>query len=429
MNEKIVVSEDFDFLRLERKILKERGFALDQYNRGYIQRRIAVRMRARNVDTYAEYTRFLDIDPEEYNRLFDVFTINVTQFFRDPSVFEAVRNQVFPTLLQEKKEKRDNTIRIWSVGCASGEEPYTIAILLKEVFREEIRKYLISIYATDIDRECLLKTKEGIYSKESVVDLKKEYLNKYFTPLPNERYKLSDEIKNMVTFKYHNLLNDPFFQALDVLFCRNVLFYFTREAREQILESFYRSLDTHGFLIIGKSELLFFSRARYYFYPFNPAEHIFRKERRSVEEKEYPGPEKRKKWWWGFDRPPEEFFGVRVLVVDDSAFMRLVLKNMLNHSGLAVVGEAENGVDAVEKYKKLKPTFVLMDLIMPVEDGLNAVKNLLNFDPQARVIMLSAVGQEMVVQEALRLGAKAYLAKPIVPETLTTIIRNLLLKK
>jgi len=428
MDEKILNQAAGDFVRLQRKILKERGFALDQYNPDYIQRRIAVRMRACNVNSYHEYIRILDSDPQEYNRLFDALTINVSQFFRDSSVFEAVRTQLFPTLIKEKKETGDTTIRIWSAGCASGEEPYSLIILLKEILGLEMENYLISLYATDIDQECLQKAREGVYSKESLVNLKKEYLDKYFTLLPNEKYKLSEEIKNMVIFKYHHLLKDSIFPALDIIFCRNVLIYFTQEMKEQILEIFYKSLTTHGFLVIGKSELLFFSKARYYFYPFNTLEHIFRKERRKSLVKDYQGPERRKKWWWGVEQMSEKKSGITALIVDDSAFMRLVLKNMLIREGLEVIGEAENGQEGVEKYKKLKPDLVLMDILMPLEDGLSAVREIIQIDPQAKIVMVSAIGQEAVIQEALQVGAKAYLLKPVTSEKVSTMINGLLPK-
>jgi len=418
--------ESTDFLRLQKKILKERGFALDQYNPAYIERRVAIRMRARNVDSYDEYVRILDRDLEEYRHLFDALTINVTQFFRDPGVFEAVKNEVLPTILKEKKSTNDNTLRIWSAGCASGEEPYTIAILLKETLGEGIKNYLISLYATDIDQECIQKAREGVYGKESLTDLKPEHLDKYFTPLSGEKHKISDEIKNMVIFKYHHLVRDVSFPALDMIFCRNVLIYFTHEMKDQILEIFYKSLSPHGFLIIGKSELLFFSKARYYFYPFNSAEHIFRKERRKPVIAEYPGPERRKKWWWGIEYRGKRTFKNKVLIVDDSAFMRLTLKNMLSRAGIEVIGEAENGIEAVEKYKQLKPDFVLMDILMPVEDGLEAMKQIIKSDSEAKIIVVSAIGQETIVQEALQIGAKDYLVKPVLEDKLFKILENII---
>ncbi len=429
MEEKIIDQNNLEYTRLQKKILKERGFALDHYNPDYIQRRIAVRMRARNVNSYNEYIRILDSDLQEYNRLFDALTINVSQFFRDQSVFEVVQKQLLPTLIKEKKQSGDATVRIWSAGCASGEEPYSIAMLLKETLNLEIKNYLVSLYATDIDHECLNRAREGIYAKESLANLKKEYLDKYFTVLPNEKYKLSDEIKNMVIFKHHHLLKDVAFPALDIIFCRNLLIYFTTETKEQILGMFHKSLTNHGFLIIGKSELLFFSKARYYFYPFNSLEHIFRKERRKDSAKECPNDERRKKWWWGLEQPKAKKAGMTVLIIDDSAFMRTTLKNILVRNGLEVIGEAANGQEGIEKFKELKPNFVLMDILMPVEDGLSTVKDIVQIDPQAKILMVSAIGQETVVQEALQLGAKAYLNKPVAADKLIATINSIISEK
>ena len=143
------------------KIYKETGLDCKQYKDNYLKRRINVRVRALNVESYHDYMRILDNNPDEYDLLLDKLTINVTQFFRDTTVFKAVRNTVLPALISDKKKGNKKLIRIWSAGCASGEEPYTISILLHEVLGSDINNFMISIYATDIDDAVMAKAKKG----------------------------------------------------------------------------------------------------------------------------------------------------------------------------------------------------------------------------------------------------------------------------
>ncbi len=144
-------SEEQQFIALKAKILKDRGLDCTQYKPNYLKRRLAVRMRAHRVESYREYMKILDSDTLEYNKLMDCLTINVTQFFRDPATFEVLEKVVLPQLVSDKQNRKGRVIRAWSAGCASGEEPFSLAILLSEVLGNKLRDFTVSIYATDID--------------------------------------------------------------------------------------------------------------------------------------------------------------------------------------------------------------------------------------------------------------------------------------
>ncbi len=198
--------------------------------------------------------KILDSDTLEYNKLMDCLTINVTQFFRDPATFEALEKAVLPQLVSDKQNRKGKVIRMWSAGCASGEEPFSIAILLNEVLRNERYDIIVSIYATDIDEKILKKAEMGEYDDLSMEKVKREYIDRYFTY--SGRYKVKDEIKRSVRFKRHDLISEKALTQLDLILCRNVLIYFSRNLQEKLFAQFHQGLNKGGYLVIGKTETL-----------------------------------------------------------------------------------------------------------------------------------------------------------------------------
>jgi len=249
-----MLNEEQQFIALKAKILKDRGLDFGQYKPNYLKRRIAVRMRAHGVESYREYMKILDSDTLEYNKLMDCLTINVTQFFRDPATFEALEKVVLPQLVSDKQNRKSRVIRAWSAGCASGEEPFSLAILLSEVLGNKLRDFTVSIYATDIDEESLKKAERGEYEGLSMEGLKKEYLDRYFTYAG--RYKIKDEIKRSVRFKRHDLISEKALTHFDIILCRNALIYFSRDMQEKLFTQFHQGLNKEGYLVIGKTETL-----------------------------------------------------------------------------------------------------------------------------------------------------------------------------
>ena len=263
-----------DFTELTRKISAERGFGCASYKEKCLRRRIAVRMRARGVHTYADYARVLDADAAEYDRLIDVLTINVTKLFRNWDVFAALAARVIPTLWHRETA----TIRVWSAGCSSGEEPYSLAVLFhRHAATAGMLSQLgrVSILGTDIDRQCLAAAERGEFEEGDFTDTPDELRSRYFTPVPP--FTVSPGIRSMVRFERRDLLSErapapPY----DLIVCRNVLIYFDRESQERLFDEFHAALAPGGFLVLGKVETLL-GTTRSKFAPVDARERIFRR--------------------------------------------------------------------------------------------------------------------------------------------------------
>lgn len=259
--------------RLKHAIEAMGGLLCRGYKERCLRRRIAVRMRARGVHRYAEYEALLRRDPTEYQRLLDTVTINVSKFYRNIEVWRALEEKVLPTLFALD----DREVRIWSAGCAGGEEPYTIAMLLQEYAE---RKGLLPrldrfrILATDIDRDSLASAARGEYAEFAFTEAPAAMRERWFEGA--QRTQLRAEIRRRVRFEVLDLMRDRFPQAQHLILCRNVIIYFERDVQEQLFVRFNEALAPGGFLMLGKVETLFGSAASAY-RPTANRERIFRK--------------------------------------------------------------------------------------------------------------------------------------------------------
>ena len=265
---------DTEFVALTQKISRERGFGCASYKEKCLRRRIAVRMRARGVHTYRDYAAILDEDAREYELLLDALTINVTKLFRNWETFSAIAEDVIPAVWPEPAGR----LRCWSAGCASGEEPYSIAILMhREALKRRDEKALsrITILGTDIDRLSLKAAERGTFGEDAFADTPPSIRRRYFTPKPP--HSLDPAVKAMVQFERRDLLHEPTPSGgLDVITCRNVIIYFDRASQEMLFQRFFDALVPGGFLVLGKVETLL-GPTRNQFVPVNPRERIFRK--------------------------------------------------------------------------------------------------------------------------------------------------------
>ncbi|MEK6764924.1 MAG: protein-glutamate O-methyltransferase CheR [Planctomycetota bacterium] len=254
-------TNDKDLQQLLQKVFEERGFDFRQYKMSMLKRRMERRLTVTRSESYIDYAKLLDSHPEEYKKLFDDLTINVSRFFRNPLTFELIYKVVLPDMIEYKQISMDNMIRIWSAGCANGEEPYSVAILLAELLGKQLKNYNITIYATDIDTDALNDAKTGIYSGESVAEVKKGLLDKYFHFDGN--YRIKEHVKELVDFSYHDLTSEKFiaptksvFVNFDLILCRNVLIYFSRPLQDKVFNNFTHDLNKKGYLILGEAETL-----------------------------------------------------------------------------------------------------------------------------------------------------------------------------
>jgi len=248
-----ISDEAFDLIRSA--LLKRSGFNLDRYKDKCIRRRIGIRVRATHCKNAEEYGDLLTRKGEETDHLLKVLTIHVSQFFRNPSTFEKLKVEIIPKLL-ERRDAEGRGLTFWSVGCASGEEPYSLALILKEFFPRDANGDRIRILATDVDANILETAKEGIYGEERLVDLPGPIRERWFLS-QGGKFHLMPEIKELVDFERRDLCVRETFPDCDLILCRNVLIYFERVFQERILNGFADVLGRGGILVMGKSETLF----------------------------------------------------------------------------------------------------------------------------------------------------------------------------
>ena len=253
------------FLALTQKISKARGLSCESYKDKCLKRRIAVRMRARGVHTYEDYSRLLDSDAHEYQELLDALTINVTKFFRNAETWDALR----PYL--RRLGETHGSLRIWSAGCASGEEPYTIAVLALDALGDRAAQR-VRIDATDIDRLSLERTRQAQYPAVAFSEMPVPLRRRYFRadqPLPI--------VRDLVEVRAHDLMREgPPHPPYNLIVCRNVVIYFERQAQERLFRVFVDGLVPGGVLLLGKVETLF-GPARDWLKLVDPRERIYMK--------------------------------------------------------------------------------------------------------------------------------------------------------
>ena len=232
-------------------------------------------MRARNAKSFAEYAGLLDTDPVEYDRLVETLTINVSKFFRNPETFACMASKVLPDLWSS----RSPILRMWSAGCATGEEPYSLAVLCREhAVASNVLRGLdrVRIIGSDVDREAVSAASKGRYHASSFADTPPAVVEKYF-PLEHGMHSVAPEIRNLVTFEQRDLLDGggPF-GRMHLIICRNVIIYFTRDTQERLFDRFHELLLPGGFLVLGKVETLL-GKSRELFAPVSSRERIYRR--------------------------------------------------------------------------------------------------------------------------------------------------------
>src|SRR5262245_38797441 len=263
---------DPEFRALLEKLSSQYNFDFREYKEASLARRIRNRMAQARVDSYGVYARYLDENPEERVALFNAILINVTDFFRDPDAWTTLDADVFPRLLADAAGSR--SIRIWCAGCSSGEEPYSVAMLLAERLGDNAGNYSIKIYGTDIDEDALTTARHALYRLDQIKNVPERLVERYFTR-DGQLYRFRRDIRRWCIFGSHNLTQAPPLSHIDLLICRNVLIYFTAELQERILNRFHYSIREDGYLFLGRSESLL-ARSRQ-FTPVHLKWRIFRR--------------------------------------------------------------------------------------------------------------------------------------------------------
>jgi len=245
---------------------------LQKYRVPFIRRRLEHRMRLRKIPNYQKYAELLSKDPNEFTELISSFSITVTEFFRDPSFFERLRINILPSIIDNCRLTGSQTpeIKIWCAGSATGEEPYSIAILVRELLNADqnamnLSSCRLGIFATDINSSSIGISQEGIYEETSLKNVTQNLLSRYFQrvspKVPHSStarfYQVSEDIRKSVDFHVADLTKtEPPATDFDMILCRNVMIYFDRESREKLIDKFHKALKPHGYLAIGQSEVL-----------------------------------------------------------------------------------------------------------------------------------------------------------------------------
>jgi two-component system CheB/CheR fusion protein len=243
-----------EFEALLNHIKRTRGFDFTGYKRTSLLRRFQKRMQMLDIDSYSAYTDYLEVHPDEFALLFDTILINVTSFFRDPAAWEYLATDILPLIFADKQP--NGVIRVWVAGCASGEDAYTIAILLAEAMGVDAFRDRVKIYASDVDEHALNQARQATYSDRDIGGIPPPLREKYFESA-DHRYVFRKDLRRCVIFGRHDLVQDAPISRIDLLICRNVLMYFNAEAQSRILSRFHFALNDRGFLFLGKAEMLF----------------------------------------------------------------------------------------------------------------------------------------------------------------------------
>ena len=267
-----------EFEALLNFVKHERGFDFTGYKRSTLTRRVQKCMQAVGIESYSDYLDYLEVHPEEFSHLFNTIFINVTSFFRDYSAWECISREIVPRIVARKE--LNEPIRVWSAGCASGQEAYTLAIVLAEALGIERFRSSVKIYATDVDEEALDQARHAAYSSRELGGLSAELIERYFEAT-NHHYTFRKHLRRCAIFGRHDLVQDAPISRIDLLVCRNSLMYFNAEAQAKILTRFHFALSDGGFLFLGKAEMLLTHNNS--FIPVNLKQRIFSKVSKGVE--------------------------------------------------------------------------------------------------------------------------------------------------
>jgi len=252
---------DADFEQYRTLIYNESGIHFTSTNRSILESRLKERLREKGIDSVKTYFAAISKDQGELKSFLDSITTNLTRFFRNQAHFDAMERYVIPELMQIKKASGNTTIKIWSAGCSTGEEPYTIAMLLTEKLPPT---WKFEIVASDISLKCLMTAKEGFYADNKIIGIPDDYLKKYFEKVEGG-YKVHPNLMSKIRFDYHNLKNDSGLRGQDIVFCRNVIIYFDEAAQTAVINRFWDAMASKSFLFIGHSESLFGMNTKFEF--------------------------------------------------------------------------------------------------------------------------------------------------------------------
>lgn len=263
---------DDEFAAITQLLRERRQFDLDQYKDRCIRRRIAKRLRTCKVADVASYLKRLEMDRYELDTLLATISIHVSQFFRNPDTYRILEQKILPDLCRRARAAGRTTLTLWSAGCASGEEPYSLALLVDDLAAGDLK---INIMATDVSKPILETARCGTFEPLRLKEVPPEALGKYFHE-DKGQYQVVERVREQVEFRHHNIMTASDYPSADLILCRNVMIYFTRAEQDRILSRFAAALPEHGVLVLGRSETMSGDVRRYFQSEF-PVERVYRR--------------------------------------------------------------------------------------------------------------------------------------------------------
>lgn len=256
------IIQNSELKKILQDLEEKRGFDFTGLSPGMVERRMSKRLHSTQITKYSDYLNYLKTHPEEYDELIDALTINVSGFFRDAICFEYLSRILIPSLVEDKLAANNKELRVWSAGCSTGEEAYTLALILSECIEKTKQDINVNIFATDINDRYLSVARKGVYGISSMEELKVGLLGKYFVYHPDKTYSLVPAIKKIVHFSAYDLLDkktgvprESIFGYFDIVLCRNVLIYYNKENQGIIFNKILRALHPGGLMVLGQAEM------------------------------------------------------------------------------------------------------------------------------------------------------------------------------
>ncbi len=247
------------------------GMDISNFKHTFLERRIHYRMRILGVDDYADYLNLLSSNHDEPKMLYMALSINVTKFFRDPSVWDFLDNIAIPELITASNLR---SISAWSCACASGEEPHSVSILLDEYYKQKQITY--SVFATDISQKAIEHSKEGIYVDANLINVSSERMDENFTKISDGKFQVKIAIRNKITYQKIDMVKGiP--KTFDIIFCRNVLIYYDKDTHESLFKMFHSKLKSNGLLVLGQDESMIGTKGNQYFELLDVKNRVYKK--------------------------------------------------------------------------------------------------------------------------------------------------------
>ena len=255
-------------------VYKVTGSDAQGYRESTLKRRLERRLLARETKCYKDYLALLKKDPSECQKFIDALSIDVTDFFRDKTVFSTLKRKILSAMIEKMLSEQRKKIRIWSIACSGGQEPYSLAIILNEIMESRKKDLKFSILATDVNDDALKKARTGQYKKNEMKNVPKKYIEKYFVQINKDEFEIKENIRKLIKVRKHDLIKGDMEGKFHLILCRNLLIFFTLKLQNEVIKKMHASLKKEGILVLGTAET---PKDENFFRCLSSRDHIYQK--------------------------------------------------------------------------------------------------------------------------------------------------------